>query len=191
MKLRRGRGFRRAVDLMAADLRRASESRGFAESRLLTHWPEIVGPELAAMARPVRVTFPRGGVGATLTVLTAGAQAPLLQMRLPALRDRVNAAYGYNAVARIVLTQTAPDMPAAAPRPARAAAPGMAEAPAPFAPAPAVAGRAEAMTASVDDPGLRAALERLGANIISKRPPEGPDGAGGRARQTDKHRRRP
>lgn len=47
-------------------------------------------------------------MGATLTLLTTGPYAPLLEMQLPAIRDRVNACYDYNAIARITLTQTAP-----------------------------------------------------------------------------------
>lgn len=77
-------------------------------SRLLTHWAEVVGEDVARLALPVKVSYPRDGFGATLTVLTTGASAPLVQMQAPAIRDRVNACYGYNAIARITITQTAP-----------------------------------------------------------------------------------
>ena len=46
----------------------------------------------------------------------------MVQMQLPKLRERVNACYGYNAISRILLTQTAPT--------------GFAEGQAEFAPAP-------------------------------------------------------
>ena len=84
------------------------ETRGFAVSRVLTRWAEIAGEDIAAIARPVEVSYGRQGFGATLTVLTTGAQAPMLEMQKEVLRERVNAAYGYNAIARIRLTQTAP-----------------------------------------------------------------------------------
>ena len=162
---RRRKGFRRAADLVAPDIRRAAEERGFAETRLLTDWPEVAGAQAAAIARPVKVSWPkRQGAGAVLTLLTTGARAPELQMMLPAIRERVNAAYGYAAVGRIDVTQTAPT--------------GFAEGQARFASAPSAPPRADpadpaaradaaALAAGATDPGLRAALERLGAAIIS------------------------
>jgi protein-disulfide isomerase len=69
-------------------------------ARLLTHWDEIVGPEMARIARPVKVGYGRGsGLGATLTLLARGADAPRLQAEAPKLIARVNAAYGYAAIA--------------------------------------------------------------------------------------------
>ena len=57
---RSGRGFRQAGVLVAKDIREAGESRGFAVSRVLTHWAEIAGQDLAQRTRPVR-TWPRRG----------------------------------------------------------------------------------------------------------------------------------
>jgi hypothetical protein len=155
------RGFRPAFSLLRDPVRLAGESRGFAVSRVLTHWDEIVGPELAAIARPVKVSYPRDGFGATLTVLTTGANAPVLQMQEPRLRERVNACYGYNAVSRIAITQTAPA--------------GFAEGQTPFAaqprpkPAdPALEGLARDLSKDVADTGLRDALAQLAANVLKK-----------------------
>lgn len=154
------RGFSHTARLLQSRVRKASESRGFAESRLLTHWAEIVGQDMAAMIQPVRVAYGRG-MGATLTVLTTGSNAPLVQMQLAPLREKINACYGYNAIARIQITQTAPT--------------GFAEGQAVFAgpkpqpkgPAP-VTAEARAAAAEVTDPGLRAALEALGSNILTR-----------------------
>lgn len=162
---RRGRGFARAASLLEQRIRRAGESRGFAVTKLLTHWPEIVGADLARATRPVRVGYGRREFGATLTVLTTGANAPLLEMRKERLRERVNACYGYAAIAKIRITQTAPD--------------GFAEGRAVFSPAPgraaaATAPNAEArarvksVVAPVADKTLREALEALGRNILSR-----------------------
>ena len=52
---KRGKGFSSAGALLQGQIRRAGESRGFAVSRVLTHWAEIVGTDLAALARPVDV----------------------------------------------------------------------------------------------------------------------------------------
>ncbi|MBT8476137.1 MAG: DUF721 domain-containing protein, partial [Alphaproteobacteria bacterium] len=88
---KRAKGFRRTSSLLGKQIREAGESRGFAVSRLLTHWAEVAGPEIAAIARPVEVSYGRAGIGATLTVLTSGAQAPMLEMQKETLRERVNA----------------------------------------------------------------------------------------------------
>ncbi len=157
--VRRKRGFERASSLVANRVRAGSESRGFAVSRLLTHWAEIVGPEIAEIARPVEVTYGRG-FGATLTLLTTGAQAPMLDMQKDRIRDRVNACYGYSAVQKIRITQTA--------------ATGFAEGQAVFEPAPKahpkqaeITPEARESAAEVENAELREALERLGANVLS------------------------
>lgn len=157
-------GFKRTSSLLEGRIRRAGESRGFAVTRLLTHWDEIAGPDLAPLARPVEVKYGRQGLGATLTLLTDGARAPLVEMQKEALRQRVNSVYGYNAIARIRITQTAAtgfaDGQVAFGRPAAPAAP-------PEDPAAAIAARAAA--SDVEDEGLRAALEALARNVLSKR----------------------
>ena len=105
---RRRRGFERTSSLLQNQIRKVGESRGFAVSRLLTHWADIVGEDTARTALPVKVSYAQGGFGATLTILTTGAQAPMLQAELPKIREKVNACYGYTAIARIRITQTAP-----------------------------------------------------------------------------------
>jgi hypothetical protein len=157
------RGFEPAFGLMAREVRQAGEARGFAVAKLLTHWEEVAGKDLAAVTRPVKVGYGREGLGATLTLLVRGAAAPVVEMQKEALRARVNAVYGYNAIARILLTQTA--------------ATGFAEGQAQFTPAPkvppppdpALEAEARAKAEGVADEGLRAALERLGQNILTRR----------------------
>lgn len=164
---RRMRGFEPAAQLIAARVRNVGESRGFAVARLLTHWPEVVGPEIAAHSRPVRISHGKG-MGATLTLLVAGARAPLVQMQLEQIRDKVNACYGFNAVSRIVLTQTAPvgfgqegfaegqaEFIAAPRRPAP--------------PDPARVAQAEGIAHGFDNPALSAAMRQLALNILSRR----------------------
>jgi hypothetical protein len=104
------RGFEPAFGLMARRCAHAGESRGFAVARLLTHWAEVAGEDLARITRPVKVGYGREGLGATLTAAGAAApMAPMVEMQKERLRERVNAVYGYNAISRIVLTQTAAD----------------------------------------------------------------------------------
>lgn len=159
----RRRGFEPAFGLMKDAVRTAGESRGFAVARLLTHWAEVAGPEMAAKTRPVKIGYGKAGMGATLTLLVKAAEAPMVQMALPVLKERVNAVYGYNAISHIHLTQTA--------------ATGFAEGQAEFAPAPkaaprpdpAVQAKAQEAAAEVADPGLRTALEQLAQNILTRR----------------------
>ncbi|MEM6407672.1 MAG: DciA family protein [Pseudomonadota bacterium] len=105
---RRGRGFAQMSGLIKAPVKTAGERRGFAVMRLLTHWEEIVGPDLAQITSPVKMGYARDGFGATLTILASGANAPMVQMQLPQIRERVNACYGYAAISRVAITQTAP-----------------------------------------------------------------------------------
>ena len=85
----------------------------------------------------------------------------MLEMQLPMIQDRVNACYGYNAIARIKITQTAPT--------------GFREGQATFmhqtksdrAPNPAQREQAMAVADAVEDSELKQALAQLGANILN------------------------
>ncbi len=159
------RGFSRTSRLLSDQIRKAGESRGFAVSRLLTHWEEIAGSDIAAIARPVKVGYGRSSFGATLTVLTNGANAPMLEMQKERLREKVNAVYGYNAISKVWITQTAPT--------------GFSDGQVEFKHAPKVQklapvdpqDQAEAAQAAegVENEDLRAALERLGRNVLTKK----------------------
>jgi len=158
------KGFARTSSLLQPQIRQVGEQRGFAVTRLLTHWAEIAGPEIAKIARPVDVKYGRQSFGATLTVLTTGAQALMLEMQKEKLRERVNATYGYNAISRVRITQTAAtgfaDGQASFDhRPREDAAP---------APDPAVIKAASAAASPVQDMGLRVALEAMAQNVLSK-----------------------
>jgi hypothetical protein len=162
---RRQRGFEAAASLVKAPIRAAGEARGFALARLLTHWPEIAGTDVADLTRPVRMNYGREGMGATLSLLVTSSHAPMVQMMLPRIKERVNAAYGYAAVSRITLTQTAAD--------------GFAEGQTPFtgpvtppAPDPLIEAAAVANAAAIGDAALRSALEALGKNILTRRQSE-------------------
>lgn len=105
---RKSRGLVQTGSILAKQIRKISEKRGFVETRLLIHWAEIVGDTIAKIAHPVKVNYQREGLGATLTILTTGANAPILQMQLPSIIARVNACYGYSAISKIRITQTSP-----------------------------------------------------------------------------------
>ncbi len=158
----RRRGFEPAFGLMKDAVRNAGESRGFAVARLLTHWAEVAGEEMARKTRPVKIGYGKAGMGATLTLLVKASEAPMVQMALPVLKERVNAVYGYNAINHIHLTQTA--------------ATGFAEGQAEFIPAPKatpgpdprVAAEARETAQGIGDQSLRSALEVLAQNILTR-----------------------
>lgn len=158
----RKRGFEPAFGLMARQVREAGEARGFAVARLVTHWAEVVGEDIARITRPVKVGYSRDGMGAALTLLVQGAMAPMVEMQKDRIREKVNAVYGYNAISRVLLTQTAATgfsegqaefQTAAKPKPA---------------PTPEVKARAHQTAEAISDPGLRDALERLAQNIFTR-----------------------
>ena len=156
------RGFSRAATLMQPRIRHASEERGFAVTRLLTHWTEVVGEATAQIATPVNVSYGKGGMGATLTLLTTGAQAPMLEMQKEQIREKVNACYGYRAISRVRNTQTAPTGFAAG----RVALPPATKAK--KTPSEAVQSTAKSLSDGIASDDLRAALAALGANVIHK-----------------------
>jgi len=160
---RMAKGFVQTGGILHQRIRKATEKRGFVETRLLTHWAEFVGEATAAVARPVKVGYGRQGFGATLTILCNGANAPMLQAELPKMKDRVNACYGYAAISHIRITQTA--------------ASGFGEAQAEYKPAqqakkpppdPQKSAAMNTYVASVQSDSLRAALAALGQNILSR-----------------------
>lgn len=157
MSARQSKGFRKASAHIESRIRKGAETRGFSVARVLTHWGDVVGEEIARVCQPVDMRYGKAGLGATLTVCTTGARAPMLEMQKEAIRARVNAVYGYAAVGKIRITQTA--------------ATGFAEeqsayeAPKPPAKPPKAATQA---AATVADPALRAALETLGGHVYSK-----------------------
>jgi hypothetical protein len=156
------KGFSRAASLLQPRIRKASEERGFAVTRLLTHWADVVGQDIAQIATPVNVTYGKGGIGAVLTLLTTGAQAPMLEMQKDQIRDKVNACYGYRAIARVRITQTAST--------------GFSEGRASFTAAPKpvmkpsadVICKGSALSETIANDELRQALARLGTHVLGR-----------------------
>ncbi|EYD74675.1 hypothetical protein Rumeso_03732 [Rubellimicrobium mesophilum DSM 19309] len=155
--------FKPAADLLRQKIREIGEARGFSATRLLTHWTEIVGASVAAIARPLEVRHPRPGKGApegaTLTVLALGAAALRLEMEKERIRERVNACYGYNAIGRIKIKQAGPESFAEEAAPA----------PKPSSPQP--LDEVAPLTEGVSNTELRLALAALAANVLSKSRP--------------------
>jgi hypothetical protein len=123
--------------------------RSPAGAQLLADWAVIVGPALAAVTSPLRLT------AGTLTLACAGPVAMELQHLAPELISRINAQLGKVAVERLRFVQQAP-----------AGAPQRAAIPPPAGPLPdSVTNR----LADLPEGELRQALEKLAAGVYRSR----------------------
>lgn len=134
----------------------ALRRRGFAEARLITDWPAIVGEMLARETMPQKLVFPRGSrTDATLHLRVAPGFALELQHLAPQVVDRINAFFGFRAVAGLRYLQ-GPLPPRESPR--RIPRPSVSDA---------ESARLESGLTEIEDEGLRAALRSLGRSVGS------------------------
>ncbi len=145
--------------LMHGLTKRALGKHGFSSAALIEEWATVIGPELAATCQPVKLGFPpRQRDGGTLHIRADSGTALELQHLEPQIIQRVNAFLGYAAVARLTYIQAPISQ-----RQIDARRPGK-KPPAPVVAPATPAATAEAI-AAVEDPELRASLERLGVLI--------------------------
>jgi hypothetical protein len=158
-RARRRAGLHALAKTLPKITKRALGVRGFAEAGLLGDWPNIVGKEIAARCLPRKLERPRPGRRgeAVLTLRVEAGCAIELQHLEPVLIERINGYFGYRAVGRLRLLQ-APMPPSRSPQepPPRPLGPGAESA---------LRGR----LGLVEDPELRAALERLGRAVLRPR----------------------
>ena len=142
--------------LVSKTIADALARQGFASTGVVTHWAEIVGPEIADHAEPMRMVWPRrvhedDPEPATLVLRVEGPVALEIQHLSGMIIERVNRFFGFRAVGRIQIRQ------APLRRQAKKAAPP--------APDPAEVARLAADMRDIGDEGLRDALARLGASV--------------------------
>jgi len=111
----RGVRARTVGEFLPALMRPAFEKYGFSAAAILTDWPALAGPELAAYTAPERLKWPRkqtednpergGRNGATLILRVSGARALEVEHRRPQIIERLNASFGYRAVSEIRVVQ--------------------------------------------------------------------------------------
>lgn len=150
------------AELLENCLQPIMAAQGFASTDIIIGWPEIIGEKLAEFSRPVKIEWPRrrtyaddgqGGEAATLVLKVESAFALDIQHMLPVLIERVNARYGWRCIGKIVIKQgPVPKITHTAPR--RSLDPAMME-------------QASQRIGTIEDEGLRDALVRLGAGILS------------------------
>lgn len=98
--------------------RKAFEKYGFSAAALLTDWAMIVGEEIAAVATPERLKWPRavairedveagaeGRPGAVLVLRVNPARALDIEYKSQQIVERINGYFGYRAVAELRLKQ--------------------------------------------------------------------------------------
>lgn len=158
---RGGKGFRSASGASRDIVRTLASKKGFAEADVLLRWAEIVGEAHRGLCHPQAVRFSRDrNLAATLVVECTSARAPEVEHLSPVLIERVNQFYGYRAIGRIKVVQTA-------------GLRGFGEAQAPFGgpstdPSRAHQREAADMARDIENPGLRAALTRMGAHVLAQ-----------------------
>lgn len=100
--------FRRYAAGVFADLARKTK---FVDPKLIESWPALVGPEIAALCRPGRLSA--GRAGRTLELIAPnGAAAARVQFEVDAIRRRLNHHLGPGAVGHISVRQSASPAPA-------------------------------------------------------------------------------
>lgn len=144
------------AELVGACVNEAFKRQGFASMELVTHWDDIVGPEIAACCEPIKLQWartkePEDAEPATLVLRVEGPAALEVQHLSGVLLERVNRFFGWQAVGRLALRQAPLQRrPKPKPRPAID---------------PEAARRIADGLTDIDDADLRAALGRLGAAI--------------------------
>lgn len=102
---RRLKGFEPIRRLVHRHMTKIGHKSTFSYSQLLKHWAEIVGEEIAAMSQPIDITYNKK-MGARLKIITLGAFTPIISLKSPIIKSRINQFYGYNAISKITFIQT-------------------------------------------------------------------------------------
>lgn len=167
--VRKPQGGARAVGSFVPRLtRQAFEKYGFSTATLITDWATIVGADLARWTEPERLKWPKavsahaetvdepdqGRPGATLMLRVDPGRALDIQYKGRQIVERINAYFGYRAVADLRLVQA--PLSAAKRHGQQANA-------APVRPVP----PPPEVTAIADD-GLRSALEHMAAGLAAR-----------------------
>ena len=155
--------------------RPAFEKYGFSAATLITDWATIVGADIARYTAPERLKWPRrvedetadanrGRPGATLFLGVAEGRALDIQYKTRQLVERINSYFGYAAISelRIVQIATMPGVGQAK------SGPGKIEL-APAKPAAVKAAVELIELSGIAGDGLRAALERMAAGLVSRK----------------------
>lgn len=130
------------------------QKHGFAQGDVLSHWPTIVGEQLAAITRPEKLRQGRTeGAGATLYLKVQAGRSLDVEYAAQSIMERVNTFLGFRAVTGLKLSQVHGLLLVPTLKPA----------------APAIPDTVSARVAPIADPELQAALARLGASVSASK----------------------
>ncbi|ESW92221.1 DUF721 domain-containing protein [Mesorhizobium sp. M0761] len=150
-------------DLATAILDPVLRKRAGISIGLVQSWEEIAGPRLAGHSRPEKIQWPRRMheddpfEPAVLVIACEGMAALHLQHETGEIINRVNAFLGFNAIGRIRIVQKPVLRDKARPKPTPRALTSVEKA------------KLSDTVGKIEDEGLRASLERLGATILGQR----------------------
>jgi hypothetical protein len=98
------------ADLIGAAIGAAFRRQGFASSEIVTHWDDIVGPQIAAVTEPIRMRWMRSSGDesppATLVLRVEGPVALEIQHLADVIIERVNCPVGAIALQQAPLMRT-------------------------------------------------------------------------------------
>ncbi len=155
---RRGGGPKALAQALPAITKRILGKRGLAEGSLISDWSSIVGEQVASRCIPKQLAFKRSSERreGTLTLRVESGFATELVYLEQQLLERINAHFGYRAVAKLKLQQGPVIDPGQRRR----------KVPKPLSSADKSA--LDAKVADVEDEDLRKALSDLGAAVFGK-----------------------
>lgn len=104
---RRGGGPKSVAQALPAVTKKVLGKRGFAEGSLVNEWSSIVGNDIARRCIPKQLAFKRSSERreGTLTLRAESGFATELVYLEPQMLERINAHFGYRAVARLKILQ--------------------------------------------------------------------------------------
>src|SRR5260221_6996736 len=97
-------------DLLGATLGDALKAKGFASTKIISRWTDIVGTEIATHSEPLKIPWPRprgneAPEPATLVLRVEGPAALEIQHLSTVILKRVNRFFGWQANGRMALRQ--------------------------------------------------------------------------------------
>ena len=132
------------------------QRRGFAGTEIVEHWGHIVGPRLAEVCIPERITYPAQSRRSGILHLRIGSSSLALEIQHlePQIVERINSHFGYSAIERLRIQHA----PVVSPRAA------------PTAPTPSLNGNDQALLEasldSLEEDELKEALRALGNGVM-------------------------
>ena len=149
---------KRLSDCVGSVAQQALQKKGFAETRIISQWKDIVGEAYARHSLPQKLSFVQGKRShGVLHIATHGSWALELQHLEPVILEKISLFFGYRAVDRLVIHQGL-------------AAIKTEKATAPLLPDPATEQALTHMLADIKDEALRESMATFGRHILTKKP---------------------